>query len=578
MKTTRQMWGGYKPLRRLTITAVLLMLTGLSFAQNNLPFTKGVNLCNFLEYWGEQKDALPTMNKYDETDFVCLKSMGVDVIRLVCSFDLYTQEASGIGKIDETILKKLDEVCDWAEKNQIYLIIDNHNNHTFDKLNYTSNDFTLLQKHLESVWSQIAPRYADRSDYIIYEIMNEPTGGNASKWYKIQQEIISLIRRYDTKHSIVVSCIDWSKIPELVKLKPYKDDNLIYTFHCYEPFFFTHQGRQGDPTTERLIDVPFPYDQKRFPKLPDDLSWFREQYRTEGTVKYINSLIKKAADWAKKNNVKVFCGELGPKIWINTEDRISWISTVVNALNENDIPYLTWNIDDSTGFLKNTNVVRGDEKAYGVYFPEDIDEAVAKAYGFNMPSSQAIAMANDSLKKFPQKSYVVYAEADGKRTSVTPFNARITKVSDSHERCFVTSYPQKQANIEIYLPKAITSKFEENEKSLVICFDVKFTDKNQSFEVLLVDSDGGKKELPWTKRYDLKASDYALNKWITVEIPVSRFDNNWGAWSNVDQAWYDLPCEFTWLRFEKLTFNFNDHTGGSSKGDLYIDSIVIKQK
>ncbi|MBQ2354676.1 MAG: hypothetical protein II397_02525, partial [Treponema sp.] len=41
----------------------------------------------------------------------------------------------------------------------------------------------------------------------------------------------------------------------------------------------------------------------------------------------------------------------------------------------------------------------------------------------------------------------------------------------------------------------------ENEKSFVISFDVKFTDKSQSFEVLLVDSDGGKKELPWTKRY-----------------------------------------------------------------------------
>ena len=559
------------------------MLTGLAFAQESLPFTKGVNLCNFLEYWGDQEDALPTMNKYDEADFVCLKSMGVDVIRLVCDFDLYTEEASGIGKIDEAILKKVDEICDWAERNQIYLIIDNHNNHTFDPFGqwtYTNNDFILLQKHLESVWSQIALRYKDRSDYIIYEIMNEPNGGNASKWYKIQQETIKLIRSYDSKHSIVVSCIEYSNLRELVKFKPYKDDNLIYTFHFYDPYRFTHQGiiSLTDPIMARLENIPFPYDSKTFPKLPDELSWVEEQYRTEGTVNYINSLIKKVADWAKKNKVKVFCGELGPKIWINTEDRISWISTVVNALNENNIPYLSWSIDDSTGFLKNTNVVRGDEKAYGVYFPEDIDEDVAKAYGFNMPSSEALKLANDSLKKFPQKPYIVYDEVEGKFTSAYPYNTKITKVSDSHDRCFVTSYPQKQASIDINLPKAITSKFKENEKSLVISFDVKFTDKNQSFEVLLVDSDGGKKELPWTKRYDIKASAYPLNEWVTVEIPLSRFYNNWGAWSNVDQAWYDLPCEFTWLRFEKLTFNFNDHTDGLSKGDLYIDNIVIKKK
>ncbi len=70
MNITIRKWGGYKVLRRLTLTAVLLLLTGLAFAQNSLPFTKGVNLCNFMEYWGNQEDALPTMNKYDEADFV----------------------------------------------------------------------------------------------------------------------------------------------------------------------------------------------------------------------------------------------------------------------------------------------------------------------------------------------------------------------------------------------------------------------------------------------------------------------------------------------------------------------------
>lgn len=113
-------------------------------------------------------------------------------------------ELPNLNKHDEAILKKVDEICDWAERNQIYLIIDNHNNHTFGQWTYTNNDFILLQKHFESVWSQIALRYKDRSDYIIYEIMNEPNGGNAGKWYKIQQETIKLIRSYDSKHSIVV--------------------------------------------------------------------------------------------------------------------------------------------------------------------------------------------------------------------------------------------------------------------------------------------------------------------------------------------------------------------------------------
>ena len=59
-----------------------------------------------MEYWGDQSGVLPTINKYDESDFICLKSMGVDVIRLPCNFDIYSEEPFGIGKIDETYFKK----------------------------------------------------------------------------------------------------------------------------------------------------------------------------------------------------------------------------------------------------------------------------------------------------------------------------------------------------------------------------------------------------------------------------------------------------------------------------------------
>lgn len=532
-------------------------------------------MLTFFETWN--KGELPNLNKHYEADFACLKSMGVEAIRLPIHFELL-MEPYDTGTIYDFVLEKLDQVCDWAEKYQIYLIIDDH---SFNTPEYDLNppSVQLYKEHLESVWRQIASRYNNRSKYIIYEILNEPksNGEIASKWIKLQQGIIDLIRSYDPERDIVVTSADFSSIDTLVKMKPYKDPNLIYSFHFYEPMLFTHQGAtwvgKGMANTS---DIPFPYERARMPKLNKEAAadgWVQSMYNEYyniGTAKYINQRIKKAADWGKKNNVRIFCGEIGAKVWTNPVDRLAWINTTRTALEANKISYCCWGLDGSDGFLKS-------DKA-GMIFPDDIDEAVTKAYGFNMPSSEALKLANDSLKKFPQKPYIVYDEVEGKFTSAYPFNTKITKVSDSHERCFVMSYPQEQASIDIYLLKAITSKFKENEKSLVISFDVKFTDKSQSFEVLLVDSDGGKKELPWTKRYDLKACDYALNKWITAEIPVSRFDNNWGAWSNVEQAWYDLPCEFTWSRFEKLTFNFNDHTGGSSKGELYIDNIVIKKK
>ncbi len=558
-------------MKELTLILATLILSGSVFAQNTLPFSKGVNMPMFFENWNKGR-ILPDLNRYTEADFVCLKSMGVDIIRLPINCDVLTDEEFGAGTIHEPVLKKLDEVCDWAERNQIYLIIDNHNNQTFDKPSYTSNDFILLQKQLESAWTQIAQRYADRSDYIIYEIMNEPAGKNADKWYKIQQGIINLIRRYDASRKIIVSGVNWSNITELTQLKPYKDENLIYTFHFYEPWGFLTDG--SGPLSD-IGEIPFPYDEKRFPKLPDNLSWIKDQCRKEGNIKHINSRIKKAADWAKKNNVTLLCGEFGTKIWTNPKDRAAWNKAVTSAFRENNIPYCVWGVIECNGLVQTK--IRSIEYLGYLDFPDDIDAYIAESYGFSMPTSEAVAKIKAGYDDFPKKPYVVYDGIGGTRSRMGIWNVNEKKVSDSHEYCLVMSYPQKYGNSGVNLPKIIASKFEENVDSLVVCLDVKFTDKSQSFEVLLQDSDFGRKELPWSKHYELKAADYALNEWVTVEIPVSSFQENRGVYSDVDQKWYDLPCEFTWSRFQKVFLDFNDHND-SKKGDVFVDNIIIKMK
>ena len=109
-------------MKKSLFTIALLLLMTSVFCQNKLPFTKGVNLLRWFETWN---NSLPPLNKYDEADFATLKSMGVDIIRLPIHFE-FVMEPDYTGEIDNIILEKLDQVCDWAEKYQIYLVIDNH--------------------------------------------------------------------------------------------------------------------------------------------------------------------------------------------------------------------------------------------------------------------------------------------------------------------------------------------------------------------------------------------------------------------------------------------------------------------
>ena len=72
----------------------------------------------------------------------------------------------------------------------------------------------------------------------------------------------------------------------MIDSKPFDDPNIIYTFHYYDPFIFTHQGAtwsaKGLP---ELKGVPFPADGREI-KVPNTAkgSWVEEQiksYRTD---------------------------------------------------------------------------------------------------------------------------------------------------------------------------------------------------------------------------------------------------------------------------------------------------------
>ncbi len=572
----------HSSVKRLLVCLVLICCAFGVFAQNSLPFTKGLDLLTWFETWS---DTLPPLNKHDEADFALLKSMGVDVIRLPVHFE-FVMNPNYTGKIDEIVLEKLDQVCDWAEKYQIYLVIDNH---SFNSEAEDNNPPTakLYKEHLESVWSQVAQRYNNRSEYIIYEILNEPKakGDISAKWNKIQQDIIDVIRSYDPNRTIVVTSSNFSSIDTLVKMKPYKDPNLIYTFHFYEPHLFSHQGATWIGAGFADIKIPFPYDKSRLPQYKGETltwgqlkqeaikidSWMQyaiDTYPNEGTVKYINNRIKKVADWAKKNKVRIWAGEMGVHYSASPEDRTTWIKTVRTAFEENNIPYCVWGIDGYFGFLKCGS---------GESFPEDIEKEILEAEGFSMPDENLVAKTK--INDFPQKPYTVYDGVNGKKTVIaSTMNCQTIKDDEPHAYCLKAPHIQAQSlHCKFLLPNSISSKFAEYENSLAVCFSVKFTDKSQDINIFLQDTDEGEANLPWRKVYKVKASDYSLNKWVSVEIPISDFKNAHGTWSDRTQKWYDLECQFEWSRFHFLYFDFEDWDN-KKKGDIYIDDVVIKQK
>jgi len=134
------------------------------------------------------------------------------------------------------------------------------------------------------------------------------------------------------------------------------DRNVVYNFHCYEPFRFTHQGATwaGD-WVKGLKNAPYPSSPEAvagvLADLPDEKA--REnmiQYGKENwNAEKIDAVIARAAAWGKKKGVPLTCNEFGVYRKVApTEARLRWIRDVRTALEKHHIGWAMW--DYAGGF------------------------------------------------------------------------------------------------------------------------------------------------------------------------------------------------------------------------------------
>ncbi|MBS0012180.1 MAG: cellulase family glycosylhydrolase [Bacteroidales bacterium] len=96
--------------------------------------------------------------------------------------------------LDDIFIENLHKVIDWAEELQIHLILDNH---TF---NPSVNTDPEVGDILNKVWAQMAQEFSGRSEYIYYEILNEPHGiKDMVKWY---EALINIFEQVDMSRTM----------------------------------------------------------------------------------------------------------------------------------------------------------------------------------------------------------------------------------------------------------------------------------------------------------------------------------------------------------------------------------------
>ena len=335
------------------------------------PFEKGVNFTNWLEYRSaEQINA----DMFGRQDFVHARKMGCDVIRLPIHFEKICHEEDGY-LIPQKILNILDNVAAWCEEMQLYVIWDFHNDCSADSATPADVDKILIP-----VWKQLATRYRDHSQYIVYEIMNEPHAIPIPLWNEIIERVFRVIREIDRTHWIIVGGADWNSTEAMKTLPDFKDDRVIYNFHYYDPHTFTHQGASWCHM-QRVIGMPFPYDAEKMPPMPENPTEVEkrcfENYPVNGQLSAVIDCFDQYAKFSRERNAPVFCGEFGCFMTVPQEQRVNWYRIVAGLLAQRGIARTSW--DYFGGFGVFHRVPRGVRPQ----FPQDLNRELLSAMGLN---------------------------------------------------------------------------------------------------------------------------------------------------------------------------------------------------
>ena len=209
------------------------------FKEKLVNFIGQENTDNFYNSWLE--------NFITEADIDSLASYGYNSVRLPMHYNLFTlpiQQEPNIGENTwiETGFTLVDNLLEWCEENNMYLILDLHaapGGQGFGSdINDYDPDLPSLWESEENknktiaLWGQIADRYKDEPWIGGYDLLNEThwdLGENELRDFYIN--VTNEIRTYDDNHIIFIEGNGYAN--DFSGLTPPWDDNMVYSFHKY---------------------------------------------------------------------------------------------------------------------------------------------------------------------------------------------------------------------------------------------------------------------------------------------------------------------------------------------------------
>ena len=112
--------------------------------------------------------------KVNQTLIDYVAAQGFDVIRIPVSWYYHSsRDENGVLHINQDWLARVKEVVDYAYKDNFYVILDSHHDHSIIYAGVSEDKMSQVYADAQSMWTDIATYFASYDDHLIMESYNE---------------------------------------------------------------------------------------------------------------------------------------------------------------------------------------------------------------------------------------------------------------------------------------------------------------------------------------------------------------------------------------------------------------------
>jgi len=279
---------------------------------------RGINLGNKLEAPAEGEWGAPI----ESWMFTTIKQGGFATVRIPTRWTSHT-DASPPYAIDPAFLERVTWVVDQALSAGLLVVL---NVHHYQEI---FSDPTGQRDRFLAVWQQIADRFRSYSDSLVFEPLNEPnTNLTPELWNELLVDALAVIRESNPRRYVMVGTAEWGGIGAMDRLQLPDDERLIFTFHYYNPFQFTHQGAEWVAGSD---------------------AWLGTSWGTGADSAAVRNDFDAVTTWATEHHVPVFMGEFGAYSRAAMDDRIAWTAFVAREAERRGFSWAYWEFDAGFG-------------------------------------------------------------------------------------------------------------------------------------------------------------------------------------------------------------------------------------